>query len=434
MTSTETSGQHRLLSLSLGAKSTDLPTLNENLVNGLPSAVLSTFQAKNLLTGPTNGSEGASPTRRVTVIVSVASGARLAAQFCDEIISRLPFAKSRDQRVVVSFDRTTSSESITDFCRQKYIPSANKGEQQDIVLLSGDGGVVDIVNAFYASAPSPTYKRPNLYILPFGTGNALANSYNCCNDNTWGLSALLRGTARPLPSIRIKFSPGSRLLVPETLQEQPLPKDTHGEPVLYAAVVCSWGLHASLVCDSDTAEYRKFGAERFLMAAKALVYGTDATNPETSSEQSTSDPYKATYHGRVSFRSTGADAWTTLDRDRHSYILATLVSNLEKTFTISPASKSLDGKLRLVDIPPVDGDYFMSIAGGAYDGGKHIGMEHVGYREIQGLKIEFEDSGPRGRIVCVDGKIVRVEAGGWIQVETVEESLIDIVHWPEESS
>ena len=71
-------------------------------------------------------------------------------------------------------------------------------------------------------------------------------------------------------------------------------------------------------------------------------------------------------------------------------------------------------------------------AAGAYDGGKHIGMAHVGYREISGLRIDFEDADePRGRIVCVDGKIVRVERGGWVQVETMADSLLDLVHRPQ---
>lgn len=38
----------------------------------------------------------------------------------------------------------------------------------------------------------------------------------------------------------------------------------------------------------------------------------------------------------------------------HGYVLATLVSNLERTFTISPDSNSLDGKLRLVRFGGLD--------------------------------------------------------------------------------
>lgn len=112
------------------------------------------------------------------------------------------------------------------------------------------------------------------------------------------------------------------------------------------------------------------------------------------------------------------------------YVLATLVSHLEQPFCISPASKPLDGKLYLVLFGPRGGDDAMRIMGLAYQGGKHVDDGAVRYEEIEGLRIEFEgaeEEEGRWRRVCVDGKIVRVEAGGWVEVRREERRVLDVV-------
>jgi hypothetical protein len=117
-----------------------------------------------------------------------------------------------------------------------------------------------------------------------------------------------------------------------------------------------------------------------------------------------------------------------IPREEHGYILMTLVSNLEKTFCISPASKCLDGKLRVVHFGPKSGEEIMRIMGEAYQGGGHVSNGEgrgedgaVGYEEIEGAWIEFLEPEGRWRRVCVDGLIVRVEEGGWMDVTKVEE-------------
>lgn len=130
-----------------------------------------------------------------------------------------------------------------------------------------------------------------------------------------------------------------------------------------------------------------------------------------------------------------------MDRQEHGYILLTLVSNLEKTFTISPASKPLDGKLRVVHFGPEKGEEVGRIMGLAYQGGKHVEEEKVAYEEVRGLRIEFlerdgnkksggkDDIEGRWRRVCIDGLIVRVEEGGWMEVSEVPaaERAVDVV-------
>jgi diacylglycerol kinase family enzyme len=125
-----------------------------------------------------------------------------------------------------------------------------------------------------------------------------------------------------------------------------------------------------------------------------------------------------------------------VQRQEHGYILLTLVSNLEKTFTISPASEPLDGKLRVVHFGPEAGEEVLRIMGLAYQGGKHVGDEKVEYEEVRGMRIEFlerdeEGDGMEGRWrrVCIDGLIVRAEEGGWMEVSEVPdaERAVDVV-------
>lgn len=64
-----------------------------------------------------------------------------------------------------------------------------------------------------------------------------------------------------------------------------------------------------------------------------------------------------------------------LPRTEHAYVLATLVSNLEKTFTVSPESKPFERSLWLVHFGCVGGDEAGAIMGAAYQGGKHVQMK-----------------------------------------------------------
>ena len=98
------------------------------------------------------------------------------------------------------------------------------------------------------------------------------------------------------------------------------------------------------------------------------------------------------------------------------------MSNLEKTFTISPASKPLDGQLRVVHFGPLDGAKTMEVMKEAYNNGNHICMKEVGYERVEWLKIKFLEEGEdwKWRRCCVDGLIVGVEEGGWMEVKRVQ--------------
>ncbi len=360
----------------------------------------------------------------VHVLVSTGSGdgtaKRLYNNLIESLLSHLQSRLSFEWDVVM----TESASTISEYARRQITHRANNGKKQMMLLLSGDGGISDIINILAIEDQSPVYRNPALALLPIGTANALAHSLGITKDNTYGLSAWFRGRANPLPMFSVEFSAGSRLITNEGTSEQYLPQDSKGSLMLYGCVVCSWGLHASLVADSDTKEYRKLGSARFAKAANELLHPQDGKGPHQ-------------YKGKLSLlkaNDSGETFWNVLQHNEHAYVLATMVSKLERTFTISPASKPFEEKLRLVHIKPKSGEDIMNIMQLAYDNGKHVQDPDVTYEEVEGLRIEFDDREPeaRWRRVCVDGKIVLVEENGWIEVRKSSKSVVDVVSFCKE--
>lgn len=356
-----------------------------------------------------------SDVREIHVILSVGSGHQQAAIFYDECVGPILAAVFPNDHQKFQVHTTTSATSVLELTNNVFFTKANAGVALRIIVLSGDGGVIDLVNGLSSHYTSPSYIAPQVVLLPLGTANALYHSINVGKANTWGLNALASPQSRPLPIFTASFSPGARLLVDEARSEEELSMDpSTGRPTLHGAVVCSWGMHASLVADSDTAEYRKFGVERFKMAAKEALYPADGSAPHA-------------YKAKVSVLK-GED-WTALKEEEHMYTLAAMVSNLEQPFCISPHTKPLDGSIHLVHFGPTSGDEAMRLMGLAYQGGKHIDDPAIRYEAIDGLRIEFQNCEEEGRWrrICVDGKIVRVEKDGWVELRKDTRRVLDIV-------
>jgi diacylglycerol kinase family enzyme len=112
------------------------------------------------------------------------------------------------------------------------------------------------------------------------------------------------------------------------------------------------------------------------------------------------------------------------------YVLVTMISNLEEHFCISPASKPLDGQLRLVRIAPVGAGKLMQVLESAYQDGKHVEDKLVQYEAVEGLRIDVEEKDEKWRQVCIDGKIVAVEQGGWVEVRKESRTGVRLVMPP----
>ena len=350
-------------------------------------------------------SKGSGSVPNLYVIISIGSGTGEAQGFFDNVV-KPTFTASGIQPFSYYVHTTDSNKSITRFISAVILPRANEGVSQTVLLLSGDGGVVDSVNVLLSSEKSGRYVKPAIGLVTMGTGNALANSTGLNRDLTRGLRHFYRGKSHPLPTMTATFSPDSEVLFDEGRKTEPVAPPAADAGQIYGAVVCSWSLHASLVADSDTAEYRKFGSQRFQMAAKELLSPSDGSAPHV-------------YKGQITLfklDENGHEYRQRLNTQEHGYVLATLVSNLEQKFAISPHAKPLDGQLRLVHFGAVSSEEVMRILGLAFEGGSHVYDEAVGYENVEGIRIDFDERDARWRRICVDGRIVRVGESGWVEI------------------
>lgn len=188
------------------------------------------------------------------------------------------------------------------------------------------------------------------------------------------------------------------------------------------AIVASYGFHAQLVWESDTPAYRVHGAKRFGMVAQALLGESHAYHAvvETQSVGHASSR-------RVMGHKAKEDGDDDNDRTHFNYVLTTLCSNLEKTFTISPASEPLDGVLRLVHFGGADGKRTMEIMGAAYNQGSHVGMEGVGYDAVESVKVTTLEEDARWRKVCIDGTILELPKEGSMTISKSPRERLQVV-------
>lgn len=349
------------------------------------------------------------------VVVSTRSGTGAAQSVFQNTVR--PFLAHLDLKYEVY--ETQSTQTILELSQSRFLERACSGSPQTILLLSGDGGLIDIVDVFYKST-RPIETPPSIALVPCGTGNAMASSIGLRTGPASSLVALLRGNPCPIPIFAAEVSPGSQLVIDEGNRRAPIDvRPGFPHHTVYGAVVASWGLHAALVADSDTSAYRKFGSERFQMAAKELLYPSDNAEPHR-------------FQGKITLTTCSAQTGTiceeTIASQEHMYVLATLVPRLEKEFMISPASEPLGGQLRLLHFGPMPAEDAMRLMTLAYQGGQHVAEQTVTYAEVERIRIEFQEREERWRRVCIDGKIVAVEAGGWLEISKEPRKLLHLIY------
>ncbi|KAF4343100.1 diacylglycerol kinase catalytic [Fusarium beomiforme] len=395
------------------------PELKSHTVAGLPP---------HLKHGPAN-EHGV--TRQVDIIVSIKSGIGQAPKVWQDVLMPLctSIAGGGTDELPYRAIYTESSKTIQEYANQLWTPD-ERLKARTIVLLSGDGGVVDLLNG--SEGNEVPENPPTIALLPLGTGNALFHSthkplYSDPSPSplVLGLRTLFKGVGADLPIFRASFSSGSHIVkfTDKSKEESSahstsqLQKQETSITHLQGAIVASYGFHASLVYESDTPEYRVHGDKRFHMVAEGLL--------------KESHPYAA----KVSIRRRGSTVFEKIPRGSHAYVLTALVSNMERKFAISPATKPLQSQLRLVHFGPIGGERTMSVMMKAYDEGSHVGMEwpdgeKVGYEEVDEVKISILENDERRRKVCIDGTIVEVPQDGSMSIKMLGHSLFKILVSP----
>lgn len=358
------------------------------------------------------------------VIISSKSGTGQSQKFYDTVLQPLlgalglrgegssAGADSPASGKVYQVTVTKDADSVKEFSRERWgRDGQSAGGSGTVILLSGDGGIVDLLNG--SAQPTGPGPLPTIALIPLGTGNATFHSlhkphYAAPNQPApshlvLALQALLKGRASPLPTFEALFTSGSRLV--EEKKESTEPPAPVSQ--LTGAIVASYGFHSQLVWESDTPAYRQHGDRRFGMVAQELLKEGHAYAASVETSSSSSSALSST--------------------TRFNYILATMVSNLEKTFTISPESRPLDGQLRLVHFGDVGGQKTMEIMMAAYNNGAHVGIEGVGYEAVEFVKVTTHEEDARWRKVCIDGTIVEIPQGGSMTVKKSAEPRLQVL-------
>jgi diacylglycerol kinase family enzyme len=177
------------------------------------------------------------------VIVSSLSGAGLASTAFERLLA--PLLKVTSIEPTVHW--TTSKTSHIEFIEKATFDPA---KENIIVIFGGDTIVYHVLNSLPKNRYLTGSNQITLCVVPCGTGNAFVTSLGLRTipDGImplFGISSTGQ-LNRPLPLLKV------------TIQEDSV------ERVIWSAVVCSWGLHSSLVADSDSLEMRReHGPNRF---------------------------------------------------------------------------------------------------------------------------------------------------------------------------
>lgn len=282
-----------------------------------------------------------------------------------------------DLGIKAKYIETTSPDSI------KEIGESLEGKDYLVLLISGDTSINEFVNGV-SNNNNIKSNTADITIanIPLGTGNSFSLSLGIEND-LQAVAKLFRGIISPLNLYTAELPKGS-YIISQNEKIRPIEK-------VNFLIVLSWGFHASLVADSDTPELRRFGLERFKIAAK--------NNLECHQE----------YPG------------TTIIGDNnktiagpYAYWLITPSQRFEPQFNILPLGDLLTPNLYFVGFNSEhstdNNKYIMDIMMEVYNNGSHIHNEKVKYELIppdQSTTLKLKQlTGFNQRRICIDGFIV----------------------------
>lgn len=102
---------------------------------------------------------------QIYVLISTLSGTGLAPDFYDAVLYQILGSVGLPEGSYTLI-RTDNADSVKDFASSTLLGGANKGKKQSILMLSGDGGMVDTINGLLESGEKSRWASPhNLSVL-----------------------------------------------------------------------------------------------------------------------------------------------------------------------------------------------------------------------------------------------------------------------------
>lgn len=354
--------------------------------------------------------------RYMTVINSTQSGTHKSSEVYFSIL--LPLLKRLNMSHV--YVATSSRSSILNHACSFSDPST-------VVLLTGDTSISEFINCL------PSHQHGSnvpltLIIIPTGTGNALAMSSGLTSIQK-AVSRMFLGSPQPLANFQVEFPIGTRFINTPyssnpTASAATIVKPQSPPPgsstfyshfvqnylhdrycldsslIINAIAVLSWAAHASLVADSDSPQLRRLGEARFRKAAeqnmsrsqryRSQFFLGDPSNSDRTCNNDISLTYLNPFHNAKLSPPLTLPLPHKLDTDSHGYILFSLVSNIEKTYKISPNSRSpSDLTLHLVHTDYSSNDRLSQMMMAPYTPNALLGLG----KDVQYFALSYKDRG-----------------------------------------
>jgi diacylglycerol kinase family enzyme len=338
----------------------------------------------------------------IYVIESVTAGKNTSFDFYNLIFKKLLINFGINHIHFQTEKASSINEFAKSFCNENNDDNNKNKENSNylFIFLSGDTSIFEFINSFYYQFHN-TSLIPNITILPFpqGTGNALSNSLNI-NNNLIAIKKFFEANQRHLPLYQLQSFKNLKSINPS------LSSFTKNKSILFM-IVASWGLHSTLVYESDKPEMRlNYGSERFKIAAEKILEANPVFKGRISINNNSEN--KSLIFNKISQSWELSTIINTSDNNNIqdlSYFLLAAVSNFEETFVISPDSIVENDQLHVVSIPYVPSNIIMNLMMDAYNKGSHIESNLVYYKPIaSSLTLEIENTmDPSLSIICLDG-------------------------------
>ncbi|ODV92129.1 hypothetical protein CANCADRAFT_82603 [Tortispora caseinolytica NRRL Y-17796] len=284
-----------------------------------------------------------------------------------------------------------------------------------VLMISGDTSLMELLNELYIGE----VHNLKLLLFPAGSGNALATSIGIDVSRSIAILAGCDHQGQLIPLFPVLLPANSKRVY--TLGDKDAMhsersdisgkyNEANTEVTVYAAVVVSWALHAALVADSDSPEYRELGNERFKVAAKENL----------EREEGYCCAMDVSYMG---------DQKEVKDAEKqYSYVLFSSVPQLEPGFLIAPKSVPLSGKLTTVLMNMLPSGKVMSLLMNAYESGAHVKDSNIVHEEVERVSLKINEGEERKRRICIDGAIFVLPKDAVIKILPAVYPSVKLIH------
>ncbi|SAL94889.1 hypothetical protein [Absidia glauca] len=364
--------------------------------------------------------------RQVYVFLNPTSGNQRAKQSWTECVQ--PMLASAG---FISTDPTTTVvvETMANRVRQQatelgqLILTKQQDEEALVLCLGGDGTLHDLMNGLLDSLPADTDAATafggifRLGVIPAGSGNAFALSLNL-HPNDIGHAALrvIHGQARSFHLLDIDVGTVNNNNDDDATDwvdhvvMAPSPKQRR------VFVVVSWGFHAQILSKSRYLRY-VMGNKRFSLVAMALLFFLHHYKGDVAMKQvrhydrhTQAFDQEDTQVVHLSSSANGAG---------FTYFLATKQASLEPGFNITPFASPFDLGMDVLCMRNATADQLKTVAGLAFQGGKHVDHPAVDYYKTQELYLRVHEATD----ICLDGELLPVNAMDVVRVRAIQDPI-----------